>query len=99
MATPNRDEIAKLEALSSENPDGRVFTLLAEAYRKAGDLEQARDVLQAGLRKHPQYASAYVVLGRVLMDQQSGSDAEDAFRKVLELDPENLVALRALGDR
>src|SRR5687768_1481554 len=99
MAEAQRDEISKLEALYSDNPEGRVFTLLAEAYRKGGELDRAREVLEHGLKKHSEYASAYVVLGRVLLDLQQGEDAVDAFTRVLQLDPENLVALRALGDR
>jgi hypothetical protein len=99
MAEPHRDEISKLEALYSDNPEGRVFTLLAEAYRKGGELDRAREVLEHGLKRHSEYASAYVVLGRVLLDLQQGEDAVDAFTRVLQLDPENLVALRALGDR
>ena len=98
MAESSRDEIAKLEALYANNPDGRVFTRLAEAYRKAGEHDRARSILEQGLTRHPAYASAHVVLGRVLMDQQRSSDAADSFRRVLELDPHNLVALRSLGD-
>ena len=47
MSDAHRDEIAKLEALYSEHPEGRVFTHLAEACRKAGDLDRAREVLTA----------------------------------------------------
>ncbi len=98
MADPRGAEIAKLEALFSENPDGRVFTHLAEAYRRAGDPERARVLLETGLARHADYASAHVVHGRVLLDLGLEAEAEAAFRRVLGLDPENLVALRALGD-
>src|SRR5688572_8384410 len=98
MAESNREEIAKLEALYANNPGGRVFTHLAEAYRKAGDLKQAREILEEGLTRHTDYASAYVVLGRVLVDQGAAPEAAAAFRRVLQLDHENRVALRSLGD-
>ena len=98
MADAHRDEIAKLESLYAEHPEGRIFTHLAEAYRKAGELEEAYQVLTDGIRRHPDYSSAHVVLGRVLMDQGRPHDAEWEFRRVLELDAHNLVALRALGD-
>ncbi|MGH7480791.1 MAG: tetratricopeptide repeat protein [Longimicrobiales bacterium] len=98
MAARYQDDIGKLEALYAENPEGRVFTHLAEAYRKAGELERAREVLEAGLRSHEEYASAHVVLGRVRADQGDHEGAEASFRRVVELDPQNLVALRALGD-
>lgn len=98
MAEAHHDEIAKLEALYGENPDGRVFIHLAEAYRRAGELDQALGVLQDGIGRHADYSSAHVVLGRVLQDQGKEPEAADAFRRVLELDAHNLVALRCLGD-
>lgn len=98
MAESRRDEIAKLEALFSENPEGRVFTHLAEAYRRAGEPERAREILERGIGRHPEYASAHVVLGRVLVDLGRTEEADRSFRRVLELDPQNLVAVRALAD-
>ncbi|MBR9989900.1 MAG: hypothetical protein KFH98_09105 [Gemmatimonadetes bacterium] len=98
MAESHREEIAKLEALYAGNPGGRVFVHLAEAYRKAGEHERARRILDEGLARHTDSASGYVVLGRVLADMQVTAEAEVAFRRVLELDGGNLVALRWLGD-
>jgi tetratricopeptide (TPR) repeat protein len=98
MNDSHREEIAKLEALYASNPEGRVFTHLAEACRKAGQLERARSILDSGLERHPDYASAHVVLGRVLADAGDPAAAAHEFRRVLELDRHNLVALRSLGD-
>ena len=98
MADSHREEIAKLETLYANNPEGRVFTHLAEAYRKAGELGRAREILEDGLRRHSDYSSAHVVLGRVLADQGDPDGATAAFRRVLELDRHNLVALRSLGE-
>lgn len=98
MVDSHRDEIAKLESLYAMNPEGRVFTHLAEACRKAGHLDRARQILEDGLQKHPDYASAHVVLGRVLADSGEGESAATEFRRVLELDRHNLVALRSLGE-
>jgi tetratricopeptide (TPR) repeat protein len=98
MPDAHRDDIAKLESLYAEHPEGRIFTHLAEAYRKAGELDRAVEVLNGGLERHPEYSSAHVVRGRVLHDLGKPEEAELAFRRVLELDRHNLVALRALGD-
>ena len=98
MAEAHRDEIAKLESLFAANPEGRIFTHLAEAYRKAGELDRALEVLETGIERHTDYSSAYVVLGRVHADRADAEAARRSFRRVLELDPHNLVALRALGD-
>jgi tetratricopeptide (TPR) repeat protein len=98
MAEAHRDEIAKLEALYASNPGGRVFTHLAEAYRKAGDADRAREILSEGMKKHPDSASAFVVLGRVLTDRGDLEEGFNAFHRALELDTGNLVALRWCGD-
>ena len=98
MAESRRDEIAKLEALYASNPEGRVFTHLAEAYRRAGELDRARETLERGLERHPDYPSAHVVLGRVHADLGHGEEAAASFRRVLQLDPENLIARRSLAE-
>jgi hypothetical protein len=98
MAESHREEIAKLEALYAANPEGRVFVHLAEALRKAGEHERARIILEEGLGRHPGSASGHVVHGRVLKDLGEAGDAVAAFRRVLDLDSGNLVALRGLGD-
>ncbi|HSH46006.1 MAG TPA: tetratricopeptide repeat protein, partial [Longimicrobiales bacterium] len=98
MSDAQRAEIAKLEALHAEHPQGRIFTHLAEAYRKAAELERAKAVLREGLERHPDYSSAHVVMARVLLDGGERGEAAAEFRRVLELDSHNLVALRALGD-
>ena len=98
MPDTNREEIAKLETLYANNPGGRVFTHLAEAYRKGGQLDKAREILEEGIMRHQDYASAHVVLGRVLQDLNDVSGAANAFRRVLQLDPDNRIALRSLGD-
>lgn len=98
MSESHREEIAKLEALYAGNPGGRVFVHLAEALRKAGEHARAESILAEGLARHADSASGYVVLGRVMADMGNAAEAETAFRRVLELDGGNLVALRWLGD-
>ncbi len=97
MAGASSEEIARLETLYAENPRGRVFTHLAEAHRKNGEPARAREILRRGLADHPDYASAHVVLGRVLEDLGDRDGAVTAFERVLSLDPHNMVALRRLA--
>lgn len=98
MTGVHRDDIARLEALHAAHPDGRVFVHLADAYRRTGDLVRARELLDRGLRSHAGYASAHVVLARVLRDDGAAEEAIAAYRRVVELDPRNLEALRSLGE-
>jgi len=96
MAAPS--EIEKLERRYAENPDGRFFAPLADAYRKAGNLDRALELVRAGLTKHPDYLSAHIVLGRCLLDKNDDAAAEQTFRSVLDLDGENIIALKSLAE-
>jgi len=91
-------EIEKLEARYRENPKGRNFAPLADAYRKAGLIDNAIDLCHAGLALHPDYVSGHIVHGRCLVDKKDDAGAETVFRKVLELDPENILALKVLAE-
>lgn len=91
-------EIDKLRARYNENPKGRNFAPLADAYRKARQLDEAIALCHEGLQHHPDYVSAHIVLGRCLIDKKDDVAAEASFRRVLELDPENIIALKMLSD-
>jgi nicotinate-nucleotide--dimethylbenzimidazole phosphoribosyltransferase len=91
-------EIEKLERRWNENPLGLTFAPLAEAYRKAGDHTRALELLEIGLAQHPNYVPAHIVRGRCNLDANGDDAAELAFLRVIELDPENAIALRSLAD-
>lgn len=91
-------EIAKYEARLANEPRSRVFAQLADAYRKGGRLDEAIRTCRAGLKDHPTYASARMVLGRALIEKGQLPDAEKEFAIVLELSPSNVLAHRLLGD-
>ncbi|HXF95441.1 MAG TPA: tetratricopeptide repeat protein, partial [Gemmatimonadales bacterium] len=91
-------EIEKLEQRFAENRKGRTFAPLADAYRKAGLIDNALELCQEGLKLHPDYVSAWIVYGRCLLDKKDDGAAEEVYRKVLALDPENVLALRTLAD-
>jgi len=96
-----QSEIEKLEQRYRENPQ-QWFAALADSYRKAGSLDLALDVVRAGLEKRPNYVSGHIVHGRCLIDQKLDAEAQAVFERVLELDAENVIAIKALaeiGDR
>ncbi len=91
---------ARIEQLRSshrENP-ARFFMPLASAYREAGELGQAEELLRENLKRHPGYLSAHVLLGRCLADRGALGEARNEFNYVLSIDPQNLIALRTLGE-
>ena len=91
-------EIEKLERRWLENPKGRNFAPLADAYRKAGEVDRAIDLCKSGLELHPDYVSAHIVYGRCLIDKKDDAGATEVFQKILQLDPENILALRILSE-
>lgn len=91
-------EAQKFERYNAQNPQGRYFVPLANTYRKMREFEKAEALLREGLRRHPDYLSAHIVLGRCLADRGATEDAAGEFRYVLSMDPQNLIALRYLGE-
>jgi len=91
-------EIEKLQRRWQENPLGLTFAPLAEAYRKEGEYGEALGLLEIGLAQHPGYVPAHIVRGRCYLDMTSDAEAEASFRRVADLDPENVIALKALAE-
>ncbi|MFW6085493.1 MAG: tetratricopeptide repeat protein, partial [Gemmatimonadota bacterium] len=92
------EDIQRFAEHFRRNPDSLVFARLADAFRKAGDPERALEILRDGIRRHPDYASAHIVRARALEDLERPSEAEASLRRVLELDAQNLVAMRGLAE-
>ncbi len=89
--------IEDLERQFSENPR-RVFARLANEYRKSGNLDGAIALCREHVPKHPGYISGHIVLGQALFESGALEEARLSFEAALQLDPENLIALRYLGD-
>ena len=89
--------IEDLRKQFAENPR-RVFARLANEYRKSGDLDVAIEICRAHVPLQPTYISGYIVLGQALFERGQPEEARSTFETALTLDPENLIALRQLGD-
>ncbi len=74
-----------------------VFFPLAEAYRKAGQIERAIQLCRHGLNIHPYYWGARVVLARVYLEQDKLDEAKTELEKVVEIVPFNLLAAKLLA--
>jgi len=92
---PSRLE--ELKKRYEENPR-RFFAPLANEYRKAGDIAQAIALCQEHLGEQPGNMNGQVVFGQALYDAGRLDESEVTFATALSLDPENLIALRHLGD-
>lgn len=95
--SPADEEIRRFEEQYRRQPESLVFARLADAYRKAGDPGKALEVLEDGLVRHPDYPSGHIVRARALRDLGRIEETLQSFRRVLELDAANLVAIRELA--
>jgi tetratricopeptide (TPR) repeat protein len=89
--------IDELKKKFDEN-ERRYFAPLANEYRKIGDLEQAILICEQFLPQQPGHMSGHIVYGQALFESGRLDDAHGVFETALSLDPENLIALRHLGD-
>jgi predicted regulator of Ras-like GTPase activity (Roadblock/LC7/MglB family) len=84
--TDLEDRIVKCNKILEENPNSQIFAALAEAYRKKGDLDKAFRVCQNGLKVHPSYGSAHLVMAKINLDKGLYDWAEAEVEKAIEFD-------------
>ncbi len=89
--------IDELKKKFDENPR-RYFAPLANEFRKAGDIDQAILICEEFLPQQPGHMSGHIVYGQALYEAGKMPESRTVFETALGLDPENLIALRHLGD-
>ncbi len=87
----------RYSAIYRKNPGSKVFALLADLYRKRGDMEKALVLCRKGLRKHPEFALGHIALGLVFFDMEKWEMAVSSLEKAVDLSPENIFAYKMLG--
>ena len=90
-------KIEELERQFAENPR-RYAAPFADALRKSDEVARALEVIRLGLELNPDYIPGSVILGRCHLDLGDDVAAEAAFSRVLDLDNENVIALKSLAD-
>jgi tetratricopeptide (TPR) repeat protein len=91
------DRLRELQEKFEENPR-RYFAPLANEYRKGGQHKRAIEICRAHLAQMPGHMSGQIVFGQALFEAGEWEEARTVFGRALALDPENLIALRSLGD-
>src|SRR5215211_1642825 len=81
------DEIRRLSDDLARDPSSLVFMPLADALRRAGQVDVALRVALRGLDRHPYIADAHDVLARIHADRGDLDRAADEWEMALRLDP------------
>ena len=95
MTAPTR--VDELRKRYHENPR-RFFAPLANEYRKTGFIDRAILLCEKHLSEQPGNMNGLIVYGQCLFESGRLQEAAPPFEAALEVDPENLIALRHLGD-
>lgn len=91
------DRLRELQEKFEENPR-RYFAPLANEYRKGGQAKRAIEICREQLAHMPGHMSGQIVYGQALYETGEFEEARRVFLRALAVDPENLIALRTLGD-
>ena len=81
-----------------EDPHSRVFAPLAEAYRKAGLIDEAISIAREGLVVHPDFLGGRVALARALFDKKNFAEVVSQLVTIIKDIPDNLVAQKLFAD-
>ena len=94
----DNQRIEDLRRRVQRDPASIAFAQLAEELRRAEQFQESVDICRAGLAIHPGYLSAHVTLGRALLELNQLDEAQSELELVLKSAPENLAAIRGLGE-
>lgn len=78
------DRIAKCEKILAADSNSQIFAALADAYRKKGETNRAREICLEGLKIHPNYSSARVVLAKIFISNGDFTGARQELNKAIE---------------
>lgn len=81
----------------AEDPGAPSFVRLARAYRRQGRQDAAREIVLAGLNRHPEHVDGHALLALLYIGQGRREQARDEWETILRLDPGNFDASRGLG--
>lgn len=74
------------------------FSVIAERFRRAGQIDRAVSLCREGLEAYPDHLSARVTLGCALLDLGQHVEAHRHLQAVLKRAPDNLAAIRGLAE-
>ena len=92
------EAIMELNRERELNPlNGSVYDRLGDAYVRSGDDEKAREALSRAVLLEPNATGPYILLGKVMLNQQNYLLAELYLERAVSMDPGNYMAHTLLG--
>jgi predicted Zn-dependent protease len=101
MMSGDRTSMARtfLDAMASGEPEAPWFARVAMEFLARGEPSKAAELCQAGLRRHPDYDTGLLVLGKCFAALGRSREAVLAFRKVLRRLPDNATVRSLLAEQ
>ena len=85
--------LEKQGALTAEDS-----VVLGDCLRMAGRTQESMEVLERTAARNPRFAQPWLSLAALLVKQEKIAEAASAYEKVLAIAPDQIEALRGLGD-
>lgn len=92
------DELNRLKERLEKDPDSLLFAQYADLLRKEGLLEEAIEIAERGIEKHPEYATGFLVLGRCFKEKKGIEQAIKHLDTASKLDRQSILALKELSE-
>jgi tetratricopeptide (TPR) repeat protein len=90
--------IRRYEERLARDPASLGFAVLADLYRKAGRLEEAVAVCREGLKRHPQYTTARLILAKALIGRPDLDGALAEIDAILHVTPKDVQCHRLASE-
>ena len=94
----NAAEIDRLVLVLAKEPGSKAFIPLAEEYGKAGMWQEAADGYKEALRLRRRRNDWRLALGKAYANLGRKREAEQKYREILSLSPDDADALKALQE-
>lgn len=93
-----KEDIKFLENKLEKNPESILFARLADAYLQADRIEEAIELCEDGIKKHPFYVTGHYILAKIYLKKKLFDQAEKELKRVLLFDPKFIAAHRDYGE-
>ena len=98
MLSEDLGGLESLQVLLQQNPNSLTFGRVADTLLKMDRVDEAIQLCEDGLRRHPSYVTGHMVLGKCYLKKKLFDQAEKEFKRVLLFDSKYLAAHKYYGD-